>query len=110
MHLSSLSISNYKCFNATPFSISLNLGLTVLVGENGSGKSAVIDAIRLVLNEDEYGNRGVSGSDFHRPVSSAAKEKGADSLSVVFSFGNLTEDEQIAYLPWLDQRQNEFMK
>lgn len=103
MHLSSLTISNYKCFNATPFSISLNPGLTVLVGENGSGKSAVIDAIRLVLNEDEYGNRGVSGSDFHRPVSSTAKERGADSLSVVFSFMNLTEDEQIAYLPWLDQ-------
>lgn len=32
------------------FSLALNKGLNVLVGENNAGKTAVIDAIRIVLD------------------------------------------------------------
>jgi len=37
------------------------------MGENGVGKTAIIDAIRLMLLEDEFGRRGISETDFHRP-------------------------------------------
>jgi predicted ATP-dependent endonuclease of OLD family len=59
MHISRLHIEGYKAFERE-FVIKLNKGLTVLVGENGSGKTAVIDALRLLLSEDEYGRSGVS--------------------------------------------------
>ncbi|MBW2098992.1 MAG: ATP-binding protein [Deltaproteobacteria bacterium] len=42
-------------------------GLNVIVGENASGKTAIIDAIRLLLREDEFGHSPVTESDFHRP-------------------------------------------
>ncbi len=54
MYLKSISITGYKNFG-NEFSIELNNGLNVLVGENGVGKSAIIDAIRHLLQEDEFG-------------------------------------------------------
>jgi len=58
VHLSELKISGYKVFK-DEFTIKLNTGLTVLIGENGCGKTTIIDAIRLLLNEDEFGRVGI---------------------------------------------------
>ena len=49
MYLSLLKISNFRCFDDSEHIISFNPGLTILVGENDSGKSAIMDAIRIVL-------------------------------------------------------------
>jgi len=46
MYLSTIKIKGYKVFNQE-FTVTLNRGLNILLGENGSGKSAVMDAIRL---------------------------------------------------------------
>lgn len=46
MFLSSLQIQNFRCFDEQLHRINFNKGLTVLVGENDSGKSTVMDAIR----------------------------------------------------------------
>ena len=54
MYLKDLYISGFKNF-AGEFKVSFNNGLSVLVGENGVGKSAVIDALRHLLLEDEFG-------------------------------------------------------
>lgn len=105
MYLSELKIKGYKVFN-TEFSIKLNEDLTVLIGENGCGKTAVIDAIRLLLNEDEFGRIGISESHFHRPIDKSAREGGAESIEVKGTFSALNDNEQIAYLPWLDATDN----
>ncbi len=101
MFLSKLNIKGYKGFNEE-FSIEFNDGFTVLVGENGSGKSAIIDAIRLLLLEDEYGRTGVIDSNFHRSVEQPAKSKGANEIAIRSIFDDLDDNEQVAYLPWLD--------
>jgi putative ATP-dependent endonuclease of the OLD family len=101
MYLSSIKIKGYKIFNHE-FTVSLNSGLNILVGENGSGKSAVIDAIRLVLFEDEYGRSGIDSTDFHRPIDQPAKSRGVDKIHIRSEFEDLKDDEQVAYLPWLD--------
>jgi len=101
MFLSSIKIKGYKVFNKE-FTVTLNSGLNILVGENGSGKSAVIDAVRLVLLEDEYGRNGIDSTDFHRPIDQPAKSRGADKINIRSEFEDLKDDEQVAYLPWLD--------
>lgn len=105
MYLSELKIKGYKVFN-DEFSIKLNEGLTVLIGENGSGKTAIIDSIRLLLNEDEFGRIGISDSHFHRPINKSTREMGSESIEVKGTFTNLKDEEQIAYLPWLDATDN----
>jgi putative ATP-dependent endonuclease of the OLD family len=105
MFLSELKIKGYKVFNAE-FNIKLNEGLTVLIGENGCGKTAIIDSIRLLLNEDEFGRIGISESHFHRPIEKSAREGGAEIIEVNGTFSELTDTEQIAYLPWLSAIDN----
>ena len=105
MFLSELKIKGYKIFDGE-FTIKLNKGLTVLIGENGCGKTAIIDSIRLLLNEDEFGRIGISESHFHRPIDKTAAEGGADSIEVKGTFTTLSDKQQIAYLPWLDAADN----
>ena len=101
MHLSTLEILGYKLFR-DKFQVGFEKGLTVLVGENGTGKSAIIDALRLLLLEDEYGRAGVSSSDFHRPIEQRAALRGVDSVELKCVFAELDRKAQAAYLPWLD--------
>lgn len=102
MYLSNLKIKGYKAFNSE-FSIKFNPGLTVLIGENGSGKSAVIDAIRLLLNEDEYGRVGVQDSHFHKQMTPVHAAGSSQNIEVNAVFSALSTDEQVAYLPWLNE-------
>ncbi len=102
MYLFELKIKGYKVFNSE-FIIKLNKGLTVLIGENGCGKTAIIDSIRLLLNEDEFGRIGISDSDFHRPFGLKESSK---TIEVKGTFNNLNETEQVAYLTWLDAFDN----
>lgn len=105
MHLSEVHIEGYKIFKEK-FTAKLNEGLTVIVGENGTGKSAIIDSIRVLLSEDEFGRVGIGESDFHRELSKQSKEKGVDKILIKGLFSGLIDTEQVAYLPWLDYSDN----
>jgi predicted ATP-dependent endonuclease of OLD family len=98
MYLNNISISGYKNFEEK-FEIKFNKGLNVLVGENGVGKSSIIDAIRLVLNEDEYGRYGISETDFNWPFKKDAKR--SENIEIIANFNELTDPESIAFLPWI---------
>lgn len=67
MYLSSLSIRNFRQFgDLTPgFVIHFNEGVTALVGENDAGKTAVIDAIRHVLQTRDSDFLRLELEDFH---------------------------------------------
>jgi putative ATP-dependent endonuclease of the OLD family len=49
MHISKILIRNFKCFK-NDFVLDLNAGLNVLVGDNDSGKSTILEAINLALS------------------------------------------------------------
>ena len=63
MYLQHVTIKGFRLFQN--FSMSLNQGLNVLVGENDSGKTSLIDAIRLVLGANSFERMYISESDFH---------------------------------------------
>ncbi len=100
MYLKTLTIEGYKNFH-NHFEIKFDKGLNVLVGENSVGKSAIVDVIRLLLMEDEFGRNLVSSSDFHTPFNNP---KNPVSLFRVCGFFNeLSPEESVAFLPWTDE-------
>lgn len=96
MRLTEVFASNFRCFpEAVPLRWSPRAGVSLLAGENDSGKSAVIDAIRLVLGtrSDDY---SLQPEDFHLPAGAARTNK----LVLRCSFDSLTDDERAAFLEW----------
>jgi putative ATP-dependent endonuclease of OLD family len=64
MHLKKFNVKNFR--GIEDITLEFNKGLNVLIGENNSGKTAILDALRITLG---YGNQRreiyVSQSDFH---------------------------------------------
>ena len=64
MYLEKLIIKNFR--SISELTLNFNKGLNVLIGENNSGKTAIIDALRICLG---YGNQKrelyISLADFH---------------------------------------------
>ncbi len=81
MYLKQLDIEGYKNFRS-PFSIAFSNALSVIVGENGSGKTAIIDAVRLLLLEDEFGRSPESDSDFNLPFTITMDKTSSISFGV----------------------------
>lgn len=54
MHLTKVVIKNLKCFQGE-FSLDLESGLNILVGDNEAGKSTILEAIHLALSGWIYG-------------------------------------------------------
>ncbi len=76
MYISKIKIINFKLFENTD--LSLNEGLNVLVGENDSGKTALIDAIRYTLGTNSNDRTYIKEEDFHR-------ERNELSIQITFS-------------------------
>ncbi|MBP7212938.1 MAG: AAA family ATPase [Anaerolineaceae bacterium] len=93
MYLSSLELNNFRCFGEKQV-IEFNNGLNILVGENDSGKSAIIDAIRIVLGTTDQSWYRTELSDFY-------DEDINREIRIVCKFSNLSVDEQAAFLECL---------
>ena len=94
MYLSSLIIKNFRCFDASEHIINFNPGLTVLVGENDSGKSAIMDAIKIVLGTTDFSWNHIEVSDFHQ-------EDTDTEINIVCMFSQLTLSEEAAFVECL---------
>ena len=101
MYLSKISIKNFRMFSDA-VEISFSKGLNLLVGENGSGKSSVVDAIRALLGENEFSRRGIIEEDFYS-VFCESQKKSSESFFISGVFSNLTEAQKVEYLSWLDK-------
>ena len=97
MYISKLYLKGYK--NAAEEStITLNKGLNVLLGENGCGKTAVINALRLLFREQDA-LYSFSTDDFY---CSADKTEIAEEIEIGADFSELNENEKITFLSWCD--------
>ena len=57
MAIQKIKIRNFKCFKGL-FEIELNKGLNILVGNNETGKSTILEAIHIALT-GLYGGRNI---------------------------------------------------
>jgi len=99
MFIETLSIEGYKSFGER-FTIPFRNGLNVLVGENATGKSTVIDALRLLLLDEDFERKPISETDFYLPF--AAEGKRATGFIAHCQFAGLSRNQQVAFLPWTD--------
>ena len=83
MYLKKISIKNFRCIKDAM--IDLNEGLNILIGENNSGKTAILDALRICLS---YGQQRrdiyVSVNDFHIDKNDPNAEPGNIELDLYF--------------------------
>lgn len=101
MYISSVKLWNFrkygKCKDITEDTepnliVSFNKGLNVLIGENDSGKSAILDAIKLVLKTHAYEWIKVNLDDFHL---------GTSKLRIEIIFRGLKVNEARHFTEWL---------
>jgi len=95
--LGRFKVSGFRCFGEE-FAISFTGGLNVIVGENGAGKTAIINAIRQLFQDSETGRYSVSSDDFFCAFESGATA--ASCFSIKADFIGLNLKEKVALLPW----------
>lgn len=100
MYISNIKLWNFRKFgsddelNIDKPNLDLNFsqGLNVIIGENDSGKSAIIDAIKLVLKTHSYDYIRAENRDFY---------KDSERFRVELTFHGLTSDEAKNFTEWL---------
>lgn len=99
MYISEIRIENFRSFGigARAFKLSLKPGLTVFVGENDAGKTAVIDALRYVLGTRDQEQLRVDDTDFHHPSDGGQ----ADQIAIRLVFRDLTKIDRGAFAEYL---------
>lgn len=100
MYIAEIRIENFRLFGADDkaFVLSLSPGLTALVGENDAGKTAVIDALRLVLGTRDQDVLRVDPVDFHQASPGGAR---ADQIAIRLTFRGLTIADRAAFAEFL---------
>ena len=93
MFLAELRIENFRMFGHGEKALVAHFrpGLTALVGENDTGKTALIDALRLALGTRDQGFLRVEESDFHQPPEGQARRT-AKQVSGTFLRGAIRQE------------------
>ena len=103
MYLSEIKLWNFRKYGTDEqfdilkpsLILKLNKGINVLVGENDSGKTAIIDAIKLVLKTQDYEWIRVSDKDFFNNT---------NSFRIELEFDDLQDNEAKNFIEWLCYR------
>ena len=100
MFLAELLIENFRVFGEGQNALKLRLkpGLTALVGENDTGKTAVMDAIRFALGTRDQEFIRVEESDFHQPPNGALRK---NEIRVRCKFADLSQSDVAAFTEYL---------
>jgi len=114
MYLAELTVWNFRKYGCSDMDavtgklkpglqLKLNPGLNLIVGENDSGKTAIIDSIKLVLGTQSNDFLKVEYEDFHLPVGSPEAAR-ADYLEIGCDFQDLKPNEAKNFIEWLSIR------
>ncbi|MBO4858959.1 MAG: AAA family ATPase [Treponema sp.] len=102
MFLSNIKLWNFRRFGSDEtteifldkpnLDLQLKEGINVLVGENDSGKTAIIDAIRLVLKTQDYEWYRITDEDFY---------KTSNRFRIELRFDKLADEEAKNFIEWI---------
>ena len=114
MFLSELKIWNFRKYGtggsgAPGLNLRLNKGLNLLVGENDSGKTAIIDAVKFVLQTQSYDYQWLEEEDFFlQPELRPIDINRAKSLKIecIFRGFDAENNEAANFLEWLGIEKN----
>lgn len=118
MYIAKLSLWNFRKFGIPEYTIDINSPhlevefkpiMNVLIGENDSGKTAIIDAIKYVLKTHAYEKIWITDNDFYEGSSEFRIEiiiKGFTDLEAShftewLSWENVTSNGEMTNLPFL---------
>ena len=118
MYIAKLSLWNFRKFGIPEYTIDINSPhlevefkpiMNVLIGENDSGKTAIIDAIKYVLRTHAYEKVWITDNDFYQGASEFRIEiiiKGFTDLEAShftewLSWETITYDRETIRLPFL---------
>ena len=114
MYLSELKLWNFRKYgikDGEPFdkaapalTVSFHSGVNVLIGENDSGKTAIIDAIRYVLHTKSGEPIYIDEKDFYKPKDNNGKR--TRQLKIECIFDEISEDDAALFLEWLGVKDN----
>ena len=104
MYLSKIKIQNYK--GIENLEVNFNPKINIIIGENGSYKSAVIDAIRLLYNLGEpIREISISDEDFHENIlkntSGGYTSTKADIITITYEFRGLELIQKGAFYEYM---------
>ena len=100
MRLAEIQIENFRIFGEgdAAFRLTLPAGIAALVGENDSGKTAIVDAIRLVLGTRGQDFFRVGEADFHQPPDGGVAR---NEIRILLRFDALSAGDRGAFLEHL---------
>lgn len=101
MYLSTLKLWNFRKYgtgldDAPGLEIHFQNGVNVLIGENDSGKTAIVDAIRYILRTKSGETIYFDEKDFHMAGNIRSK-----SLRIECWFEGITDVEAAPFLEWM---------
>jgi energy-coupling factor transporter ATP-binding protein EcfA2 len=67
MKLATLRITNFQCFGPTPQTVTFDPSTTMVIGPNGSGKTAILQALSRMFDGNPS-RRRLRREDFHVPL------------------------------------------
>lgn len=97
MYLKSLEINNFRKFQN--LKVEFTKGLNLLVAENDAGKTAIVDAIKYVLNTQSFDYIRPSYEDFFNSESDESHRKNDFYIECIFE--DLKSHEASSFLEWL---------
>jgi len=100
MYLHRIYAKNFRVFGdgttGPTLDWELNQDMNILVGENDSGKTAIVDTIRQILWTTTYEYIRIQEADFH-----CSDGRRCDSLVIEATLRGLSDPQQAAVLEWL---------
>lgn len=109
MYLHCLKLVKFRRYKQ--LEVEFNSGLNLLVGENDSGKTAIIDAIKFVLNTQSYEYLRPCVEDFYLEPSQDESHRSSE-FRIECVFKGFDKEEAKHFIDWIgtDDEKNYFLK
>ncbi|EGR4158850.1 AAA family ATPase [Vibrio cholerae] len=109
MYLHCLKLENFRRYKQ--LEVEFNSGLNLLVGENDSGKTAIIDSIKYVLNTQSYEYLRPCIEDFYLDPTQDESHRSSE-FRIECVFKGFDKEEAKHFIDWIgtDDEKNYFLK